>query len=99
MIISKKEFKWLQNGQDLLLDEINKRDEHIKNLEEIISCIVNTTFENNTVFDTVVFQKKNMPPLIYKNGKQLNTENDDNVEIYFKKKNGNGWRTQVETRV
>jgi hypothetical protein len=64
---------------------------HIAKLEEIISDIVNNTFEGNTSLDTVVIQKYGCPPVIYKNGVLKGTKNASAVSLIFKTNEEYDW--------
>lgn len=75
--------------------ENDRLHQHIDDLVDILSSVINLTFEGNEVFDTVVFQKRNMPPLIFKNGQRLDTEKAENVNISCKKES-NGYSTNVK---
>ena len=64
---------------------------HITKLLEIISDIVNNTFEGNTSLDTVVIQKYGCPPVIYKNGVFKGTKNASAVSLIFKTNEERDW--------
>jgi len=80
-----------QDYIDFLETENDGLHLHIAKLEEIISDIVNNTFEGNSSLDTVVIQKYGCPPIIYKNGILKGTKNASAVSLIFKTNEEYDW--------
>lgn len=80
-----------QDYIDFLEDENEALHMHIAHLEELCSDIINLTFENNAVFDTVLFQKHGCPPIIYKNGVMKPSKDKEWVNVYCKVNEDGNW--------
>jgi len=81
-----------QNNNDghiaLLVLENQKKEleEENKRLTDIINQIINLTFENkDSDLETVVFQRRNKIPVIYRNGEKIDLDNAYKINIEFNK--------------
>ena len=79
----KKKNECLDNINKNYSEEFAELVSHSRNLLDMLNNVINFTFEGNTGFETVIFQRYGHKPQIFYKGKEINLKLKDQVRATF----------------